>query len=310
MPEQYILKKDASNTYRIFNKKSNTLLKPIYKSRQTALRNLEKKNCITDANDKFPIEKKKKEPKQEIKKPVEMKIEKPIIMGNKVTMKTIEAKVKKDQVKRKKEQKEESKRKPKLPKVLTNIVKEYESSSSTKKLWNDLKDELVEIHENYEYAYKLFSAVEIVSDENGKKVPKIVEQVINATNPRLIQNIKGYKSPTKEVIDKISKIILRNTKDTKKIVEDVMSKLYDSDKYDNMSENTEVEMSGGFDGIYEVDFEEDNKYSFYTFKDKTKNLKELKDETQKQINKFYENLIDYFKAKSQKIKRDVTIDNI
>src|SRR6056300_1687578 len=310
MTDQYTLKKETANSYRILNTKTNKLLKPIYKSRETALRNLEKKNCKQTcnekANKKYPTEKKPTEKKPTEKKPTEKKVTMKAT-EKKVTMKAIKSKVKKDEVK----QKKEAKRIPKLPKVLTKMVREYEAPSSTnKKLWNGLKDELIKIYETYDYAYKMHSAVELVATENKNKVPKIVQQVIDASNPRLIREFSDYKSPPKEVIDKISKIILRNNTDTKKIVDDVIDKLYDSEKYYAKMENNEIGFSGGFDGIYEVDFEESGDYSFYVFKNRSKELKELKDRTEKDRNKFYDNLIKYFQAKAQKIKRDVTIDNI
>ena len=138
----YEVKKEAEGKYSLYNTKTKKSLKSIYKTRDTALRNAEKKNCamkcVDKANEKYPMKKKKKgkDSKPKMKKAEEFKVEKVQRRGRAVVEEVPQ--VKKpfnfvippvQQVVRRgravEEVIEQPKRRPKLPLEIGNLISSY-----------------------------------------------------------------------------------------------------------------------------------------------------------------------------------------
>ena len=303
----YSIKKDG-NVYRLYNNKTNKLLKPVYIKEETAKKNLDKKNCVAEVNDKFKKPKAPKAPKEpKAKKAKQFNIEKAKTYG---TMKIIDAPKPKAKPKAKPNQK-----KFKMSKDVAGVVNQMlgDQSTTTKQLWKGLIENMKEMYSEYNYFQDLRSLIDVEQGPNNKVFPDFseLERVLKASYPD-IGNVP------KSVLNKIKKIILKGDAETLKIVKEVIIKLSDlmfeddaENRYDRMDsiayDNYDIK---GFFKLYKNDNSSGfSKVGIYK-KGLAKNIARMKKTVKEERAQFYKLLVDYFKKKADNIRANVIVENI
>jgi len=310
----YEIKSDG-DVFRIYNTKTKKMLKPVYKKRETALRNVEKKNCVSDVNDKYVKEKpKKKEKKEKPKKAKEFEILKANTYKTAV-IEDVKPKPKPKPKPKKKEKKEKPKQEPrkyKMSKDVAGIVSNFADPSSTsKKKWKEIIDLYGDATNEFQYFYTFQDLIDLGENDFKRKDIPIVTKTINAADPKL-------EDPPASIINKVSKIILKNKTDTKKIIKDVVdsisSQYFDThpdERYENMDDIATKEYDAY--GLFTLYRNEDDrgftkrveKYRRFAY-----SINALKERAKENRDKFMEALVDYFKTKADSIRAKATIQNI
>jgi len=307
----YEVKSDG-DVFRIYNTKTKKMLKPVYKKRETAVKNVEKKNCVSDINDKYVKEKpKKKEKKEKPKKAKEFEVIKAKTFGTAV-VEDVPIKAKK-KPKSKSKQGENKPRKYKMSKDVAGVVSKFTDPSSTSKdKWKKLIEKVDDVDENLRYFKAFQDLIEMGNNDFKGSVP-LVDKIVNATDPKL------YEIPA-SIINKISKIILKNKTETEKIVKSVVDKISNTsyvewrddggqdDLYDRIGYNNFEAR-----GYFELERKDDHSgftSSFTRYRNVNQSIKELREDTKREKKEFMEMLVDYFKTKADAIRTKATIQNI
>lgn len=206
------------------------------------------------------------------------------------------------------------KKKPKkhnMSKDVAGIVSELtDPSSVSKRKWKELIKSFGDAVEMRDYFYAFQSMFELGDNEGGVTSMSIIDRAYDAADPHI------YDVPDK-VVNKIMKIVLKNKKQTKSIIKDVISAVEtrereeadeDDDFYDNII-NNDYEAAGYFKLFRNDDntgFE--NSYQKNTYY--TDNVRDLKKDTKKEKDAFLNKLVEYFEAKANALRTKALIENI
>lgn len=268
--------KEVDGKFRLYNTKTKSLLKPVYKRRETAVKNMEKKNCVTEINEKYQNQKPKKGKK--INLPIQ-------------TAKTYGTAIIEEPKLEMKKAKEFEIKTEKAKRYGTAVIEGKDDMEELKKTGIDMWDN----HYRFRALYDAIQdGMKNTSGENGmlNKMPVYISKAYRFTLPQT-------DTIPPSIINKLKKMYNKSKEETIKMMEDVMNKtnaylnkstlkretnqlIKDKWKIDKFFRFTRNEKDNGF------------KSSHYTTRGFNSRLSQFKKDTTSLTKKYFQLLVEYF----------------